>query len=202
MSCDIFNAAGFVERVWRSADRMAALVGEALSAEGLQIEKVDFEDHPDDASMIRGAHSYRLRRVFRHQKKPAQLLVHFDFYREGPLSLWDASGEAVVLIVYDSSWDDGWEIEQLAFDSEGNFTHDDICGYLTPDPACKGRLLVFEEAERQQYDRRAWIFGVKLSTLSGPDEVERHIINPVSALLIKKEEAVLALTDVEAITWP
>lgn len=203
--CPIFLAAQFMETTWREIDRLAEFVRDGLSAEGFEIEFDDRYSHDDDSSENRRAHCYKLRRVYKHQKRPAELMLYFDLARSGESSGWKHGYSALLVVAYSTLFEYGWDVGQLAFEANGAFEDEDSRAKLRPSKQSGNRFQIWSESPSDKgkpWCKRDWAFAVELTRLGGPDEAYREVVRPLVALLRNGGMPETIFADTSAIQWP
>lgn len=200
--CPIFVAAGLIESVWREVEHLREAIVSGLEREGV---KTAFDEHQERAEDWTScyAYAYELGAVYRHQRRPAHLLLGFDFYRDGPVSDWPPGSAALLIVGYAPSAADPWLIDDLAFDTRGRLRDPKYAADLRPVSAAGRRLLGFEEEEGNlHFAKRSWLFALALSRLSGPSEVARSVIAPITGLLRRDGPDFGPLCASDAVEWP
>ena len=199
--CPIFAAAAFMDRVWREIDHLCAAIVDGLERAGIAADYLKVEVHQDDWAEQRLAYEYALRRVYKHQRTPAQLLLYFDLARPGQASDWPGSEAAILMIAYETRLENGWTLEQLTFGNDGSFV-DPLTRTASSLEASSGfKLLVWEGGEEDAWARRAWAFGIRLSHLAGPDDVEQQVTAPLLSLIQNTHKADEILRGTKALPW-
>ena len=201
--CAIFFAAGLMEHVWQEIEHLCEAVTGGLERNGLGLTYADYlEQSPSDFSANYG-YTYKVTGAFKGQKKPAHLMLAFDLSRPGPRTNWLPGSAALLLVGYGPSADDPWILDELAFGTDGLLRDADVRAELVPSPGTDSRLLSYPDGEGDKvWSRRSWLFAVPFSALSGPDEVDQHVVSPVADLMAREKPNVAALLASAAIRWP
>lgn len=201
--CAIFFAAGLMERVWHEIEHLCEAAWDGLERSGLGLSYADhLERSPSGFSATYG-YTYKVTGAFRGQKKPAHLMLAFDLCRPGPPTDWPPGSAALLLVGYGPSADDPWDLDMLAFGTDGLLKDPDVRADLIPTPGTDGRLLSYPDGEGDKvWSRRSWLFAVPFSALSGPAEVDQNVVRPVAGLMAREKPSVAPLLESGAIQWP
>lgn len=200
--CAIFFAAGLMERVWHEIEHLCEAALDGLERSGLGLTFADhLERSPSGFSATYG-YTYKVTGAFRSQKKPAHLMLAFDLSRAGPPTRWDPGSAALLLVGYGPRADDPWDLDLLAFGTDGLLKDPEVRAELIPAPGSGDRLLCYPDEGDKAWFRRAWLFAVPFAALSGPAEVEQNVVRPVVSLMAREKPSVAPLLASEAISWP
>ncbi|WP_406851794.1 hypothetical protein WEU32_10065 [Brevundimonas sp. BH3] len=202
MTDPIFQAASYLERVCAEISHLSEEVARAISEQGFEIKLHDSNLVSDNQmSGLRYAFSYAVKRVFRNQKKNAQILLKFDLWRSDHPSDWPHAKEALLIVAYDADLVDGWDSEQLDVQADGRLERPDLVSELHQ--RCDNRLLLWERRiNDRSFARQAWYFGVRLCDIHDINDSQRMIVGPLVALLRTPETAAEVLARAEAVVWP
>lgn len=201
IECSIFLAARHTENAWQEADRLADLVVERLTSSRITMKYRGDESHPDDHAGHRTLYRYSIEGLSRRARHPAELCLYLDLARAGEKTDWPWGERAILLVAFGPDSDDGWNVEHLAFGTDGRISREEHRRYFSPSPC--GRLLEWEAQANAEmgWAQRPWAFGVELKYLSGPEQVEKQVIQPLLALL-KNAPAQTAFESNEIVIWP
>lgn len=110
------------------------------------------------------------------------LSVGIELWRkveEGSSSVWSYSKSPLIYVGFNPKRDDAWNEEQMYLDQHGCPAQDDnIC---IPEDApwlCEYRI-----GDEQDWNTRSWFFAVPLGAIHLREDVQKHIVAPVKALL-------------------
>lgn len=203
-SSGVFQAAAFIEQVWREVDHVCGLVEGGLAQSDLEVTFRGVEEHGDDYSQRRMSYEYKLRRVYKNQKRTAQLVLYFELSRDGQPTAWPYSHSPVLIVAYDYDYDNGWTVEMLARGTDGQIEDPETRKNVRSLKTFANQIFVWaaDETGSFQWPRLSWGFGVELTSLTDPEQVERHIIQPLLDLLKENKEPATAFQDAQLVTWP
>lgn len=201
-SCAIFSAASYIEAVCKEIDHLADQTKGIFAELGWDFVYDDDLVVEDTQSELRYARSFKLSRAYRNQRKPAELILHFDLFRPPSEGVWDGAKTALLIVAYSPLvGDDGWDSETLAPQDNGQMTDSNARDCLSP--TLSNRLMVWDRPTgAADYARAAWLFAVKLSEITDIEALNRMVVLPVRSLLNSSEEPDTALGNANAIQWP
>lgn len=201
-SCAIFSAASYIEAVCKEIDHLADQTKGVFAELGWDpVYDHDFVVE-DTQSDLRYARRYLLSRAYRNQRKPAELVLHFDLFRPPSEGVWDGAKTALLIVGYSPLiGDGGWDAETLAPQDNGQMTDSNAREWLSP--TLSDRLMVWNRPTgAADYARAEWLFAVKLSEITDIDALNRMVILPIRSLLNTGGEPETALETANAIQWP
>lgn len=202
MDNPIFAAAGYMERVWHEIDQLADAIVENLDRENIKAIYQRHDSANEDHTARRSLYDYKLRKAYTNQKSDAQIALYFDLHRDGQPTSWPPSQEALLIVGYDKSFDNGWAFDHLGFYTDGTLRDPDARSSVFPLAESGNRLLVWDQDDANApWHRRCWAFALPLRELTDPDEVEKQITSPFVALLKGKGLRETFLSS-KAIEWP
>lgn len=201
-SCAIFSASSYVEAVCQEINHLADQTRAILTELGWDARDGKGSSLDDSHSGLRYARHFSLSRAYSHQRKPAELILHFDLFRPPFEGNWGGAKTALLLVGYSSSpGQGGWESDTLAPQDSGQMTDADTRECLSP--ILDDRLMIWDRPDgASDYARSEWLFALKLSDITDADALNRMVILPIRSLLAVSGDPREALQTADAIPWP
>lgn len=203
MTDPIFHAAAYIEKVCAEVDHLSDAFERGLADLGFDIALRKGGIITDEGySGLRYANNYTIRRPLPRQRKDAQLMLHFDLWRQALDSDWAYRESALMVVAYDVDFTDGWSADQLALRADG-FAEDAHVRKLLGTRYDR-RLQIWPRRDDPSVEpvKQAWFFALELRRIGGLVDLSRMAIDPVVALLRNEGDAHRALTSADAVQWP
>lgn len=202
MNDPIYSAASYLERVCTEIIHLSEEVSSAFAKDGFDISDHDHNLIANDQnSGLRYGFSYFLKRIYRRQRRDAQLVLQWDLWRPDGPSTWPHRNTALLLVAYDAVLQEGWDTDLLSIRNTGQLEDADVRAMI--ERRCNDRLLLCKrQGDDTEYARHAWLFGVPLGEIHDLADASRMVIDPVRALLRSPQDAATLLQTANAVAWP